>query len=341
MKKNLAIVAGGYSGEYGVSLKSGKALLSWFIEALEQGLSPYEPYLVLISSDAWSVSLDDEKLIAIDKSDFSFMLNGEKQAFDFIYITIHGTPGEDGIMQGYFDMLGLPYNTGSVASEALTFNKFYCNRFLSTFEGIRVAKSLRLKTPLSSEEEAQRIVSELNLPLFVKPNTGGSSIATTKVERAEDLQQAVALALEEAPEVMLERFIKGTEVTCGCYRDLSLNDDPNAVTSIKALPVTEVVTTNPFFDYNAKYKGEVEEITPARISVEATKLIQKLTKEIYQRVDARGVIRVDYIIEADGVPTLLEVNTTPGMTQTSFIPQQVQADKQTMPEFLLKIINQS
>ncbi len=173
----------------------------------------------------------------------------------------------------------------------------------------------------------------------MKPNTGGSSIATTKVEQAEDLREAVALALKEAPEVMLERFIQGTEVTCGCFRDLSLDTKEEEAKPIKALPVTEVVTTNPFFDYNAKYKGEVEEITPARISDEATKLIQELTKEIYQRVDARGVIRVDYIIEADGLPTLLEVNTTPGMTETSFIPQQVRADQMTMPEFLLKIIN--
>ncbi len=339
MKKNLAIVAGGYSGEYSVSLKSGKALCSWFTEALEQGLSDYKPYLVLIDKEAWQVSLDSGELLAIDRADFSFMLEGKKQTFDFIYITIHGTPGEDGIIQGYFDMLDLPYNTGSVASEALTFNKFYCNRFLSTFEGIRVAKSIRLKTLIDNDVEAQKIVQELGLPLFVKPNTGGSSIATTKVERAEELKEAVALALKEAPEVMLERFIQGTEVTCGCYRDLSLDCEEEQANSIKALPVTEVVTTNPFFDYNAKYKGEVEEITPARISDETTKLIQKLTKEIYQRVDARGVIRVDYIIESDGFPTLLEVNTTPGMTATSFIPQQVRANQMTMPEFLLKIIN--
>ncbi len=335
MKKNLAIVAGGYSGEYGVSLKSGEALFSWFTEALELGFSDYKPYLVLIDENSWSVSFENGDLYPIDKSDFSFMLGGVKQTFDFIYITIHGTPGEDGIIQGYFDMLGLPYNTGAVASEALTFNKFYCNRFLSTFEGIRVAKSIRLRTPLSNENEVKSIIAELGLPLFVKPNTGGSSIATTKVEQAEDLKEAVLLALKEAPEVMLERFIQGTEVTCGCFRDLSL--EPEAL--IKALPVTEVVTKNSFFDYNAKYKGEVEEITPARISREATVLIQKLTKEIYQRIDARGVIRVDYIIESDDFPTLLEVNTTPGMTVTSFIPQQVQANHMTMPEFLLKIIN--
>ncbi len=338
MKKNLAIVAGGYSGEYGVSLKSGKALFTWFTEAFKQGLSDYKPYLVLIDDKSWNVQGEGDELYPIDKADFSFMLSGKKETFDFIYITIHGTPGEDGIIQGYFDMLNLPYNTGAVASEALTFNKFYCNRFLSTFEGIRVAKSVRLKAPLQDEEETQSIVRELALPLFVKPNTGGSSIATTKVQKAEDLREAIALALKEAPEVMVEGFIKGTEVTCGCYRDLSETNNEQSIASIKALPVTEVVTTNPFFDYNAKYKGEVEEITPARISDEATKLIQKLTKEIYQRVDARGVIRVDYIIEADGYPTLLEVNTTPGMTETSFIPQQVRADQMTMPAFLLKII---
>ncbi len=337
MKKNLAIVAGGYSGEYKVSLKSGKALLSWFEEALEQGLSNYMPYLVLIDKNSWAVQGKDEVSYPINKADFSFELNGNKETFDFIYITIHGTPGEDGIIQGYFDMLALPYNTGSVASEALTFNKLYCNRFLSTFDNIRVAKSIRLKSTLTKDEEVQDIIQELGLPLFVKPNTGGSSIATTKVQQAEDLSKAVSLALNESPEVMIEGFIKGTEVTCGCYRDLSDNEE-ELTAPIKALPVTEVVTTNPFFDYNAKYKGEVEEITPARISNETTKLIQSLTREIYQRIDARGVIRVDFIIEEDGFPTLLEVNTTPGMTATSFIPQQVQADGMTMPEFLLKII---
>ncbi len=337
MKKNLAIIAGGYSGEYKVSLKSGKALLSWFQEALLQGISDYTPYLVVIDKNTWSVNMGDKESLPIDRTDFSFMLNGVKQDFDFIYITIHGTPGEDGIIQGYFDMLALPYNTGSVASESLTFNKFYCNRYLSTFNNIRVAKSIRLKAPINNQEQAEEIVQALGLPIFVKPNTGGSSIATTKIKQAQELQEAVNLALSEAPEVMIEGFIKGTEVTCGCYRDLSLSNTCDS-DNIKALPVTEVVTNNPFFDYNAKYKGEVEEITPARISDELTELIQKLTKEIYQRVDAQGVIRVDYIIEDDGYPTLLEVNTTPGMTQTSFIPQQVHAEGMSMPEFLLKII---
>ncbi len=338
MTKNLAIVAGGYSGEYKVSLKSGQALLSWFETALEQGLSNYKPYLVLIKQDLWTVQGKGGATYPIDKADFSFSIDGEKLTFDFIYITIHGTPGEDGIIQGYFDMLGLPYNTGSVASEALTFNKLYCNRYLSTFDKIRIAKSIRRKTPLTDKQELKAIIHELGLPLFVKPNTGGSSIATTKVEQAEKLPEAISLALRESPEVMIEGFIKGREVTCGCYRDLSHNHRDEMKAPIKALPVTEVVTSNPFFDYNAKYKGEVEEITPARISAEATDLIQALTRAIYQYIDARGVIRVDYIIEEDGYPTLLEVNTTPGMTATSFIPQQVQAQGMTMPEFLTKII---
>ncbi len=330
--RTIAIISGGYSGEREVSFRSGNAIYEWLLQAKEF-IPEIEPYLVRLGRKECFVELAGGEQRVIDKSDFSFLNpSGEQVHFDYAYITVHGTPGENGLLQGYLDMLEIPYNTGGVTCEALTFNKYFCNKFLSTFEGLRVAPSLRLKEMTQSSEDVKAILDQLGLPLFVKPNTGGSSIATSKVELEEDFEPALRTALAEAEEVMVESFIKGLELTCGCYRDEQ--------GLVQALPVTEVVTHNSFFDYNAKYKGEVEEITPARIDESLTSLVQELTKHIYNYCDARGVIRVDYIVEEDNYPTILEVNTTPGMTPTSFIPQQVAATGERMPEFLIKIINQ-
>lgn len=323
-KPRVAVVAGGYSGEYQVSLWSAGGILSW----LDRNL--FEPYLVRIERDGWWVEVSEGKTEAVDLDRFGFCLEGQEVAFDYALITVHGTPGENGLLQGYFDMKGIPYNTGGVLTEALTFNKYYCNRYLATHEGIRVAQALRLKRS-QTLPSLDDIVAQLGLPLFVKPNTGGSSVATSRVEQVQDLQAAIDTAFAESHEILLERFISGTEVTCGCF---SLGG------RVQALPVTEVVTKNKFFDFDAKYKGEVEEITPARISDELTERIQRLTQAIYEYVDARGIIRVDYIIEPDGVPTLLEVNTTPGMTPTSFIPQQIAAAGLDISQILSAIIQE-
>lgn len=306
-KPNIAIVAGGYSGEYSVSLRSAAGLLSWIDREL------FTPYLVRVERDGWWVDMAEGVSHKLSLDDFGFDLQGERITLDYALITIHGAPGEDGLLQGYLDMKGIPYNTGGVLTESLTFNKYFCNRYLSTYEGVRVAQSLRLLRE-QAIPKSEHIVEQLGLPLFVKPNTGGSSVATSRVEGIEELEQAIQTAFAESREVLLERFISGTEVTCGCYQ---------VGGATKALPVTEVVTHNRFFDFDAKYNGQVEEITPARISDELTRRIQALTEAIYGYVDARGIIRVDYIIEQDGLPTLLEVNTTPGMTPTSFIPQQI------------------
>lgn len=322
---NIAVIAGGFSGEYSVSLRSASGLLSWIDR------SQFTPYLIIIERDGWYVRPEGEETkepILVDKCDFSFMLNGVHIKPHYALITVHGTPGENGLLQGYLDLVGVPYNTGGTLTEALTFNKYYCNRYLSTYPHLRVADSVRLQRT-STQPSSQEIIQRLGLPLFAKPNAGGSSVATSKVESPEALDKAITLAFEECDEVLLERFISGTEVTCGCYR---IGD------KITALPVTEVVPKNSFFDFEAKYNGAVEEITPARISPELTTLIQTLTEEIYQYIDARGIIRVDYIIEPDGRPTLLEVNTTPGMTPTSFIPQQVTAAGLTMQELLTSLI---
>lgn len=320
-KPNIAIVAGGYSGEYAVSLRSARGILSWIDTEL------FTPYIVRIERDGWWVDLP-EGAVAVRKDFFGFECSGQEVRFTYAYITVHGTPGENGLLQGYLDMLGIPYNTGGVLAEALTFNKYYCNRYLGSFAGIRVARSVRLKRGLS-RPSAELLTSELGLPLFVKPNAGGSSVATSRVEELEAVDAAIELAMQESDEVLLEQFIPGVEVTCGC---LLLGG------KLTALPITEVVTKNSFFDYNAKYNGQVEEITPARISSELTEQIQELTRAIYGYIDAEGIIRVDYIIEPDGKPTLLEVNTTPGMTPTSFIPQQVRAAGLEMKYVLTEII---
>lgn len=318
--KRIAVICGGFSREYEVSIKSANSILSW----LDKNI--FEPYKVIIEKEFWYVDYKG-KQYNIDKSDFSFCIDNCKIQFDYAYITIHGTPGEDGIIQGYLDIIGIPYNTSDVLTEALSFNKYVCNRYLSSFPNINTAKAIRITK--NGDYTPSEIVSEIGLPLFIKPNVGGSSLATTKVKKISDIQGAIDTAIKEAHDVIIEEFISGKEVTCGCYK---------IGEKIHTLPITEVVSKNEFFDYNAKYKGEVEEITPARISNEKTNLIQSITKEIYKNISARGIIRVDYIIKDDGSIYLLEVNTTPGMTQTSFIPQQIVADKKDITRFLTSII---
>ena len=311
--KKIAIVAGGDSSEYVVSLRSAQGIWS-FVDH-----SKYETSIIVIKGTEWKMvqydgqQYDFEQTWPVDREDFSVVKNGVKLTFDFAYIIIHGTPGENGILQGYFDMIRMPYSCCGVLAAALTCSKFTCNRYLSTF-GIPVAKSILLH--VGEEVDTEQCVKELGLPVFVKPNAGGSSFATTKVKTPEELQPAIAAAKREATgEVIIESFMQGTEVTCGCYTSRD---------GLCALPITEVVSKKEFFDVDAKYNGAVEEITPARISDEMTQKIQALTRRIYGYVGAKGIIRVDYIIIGD-TPHLLEVNTTPGMTATSFIPQEVRA----------------
>lgn len=311
--KKIAIVAGGDSSEYVVSLRSAQGIWS-FVDH-----SKYETSIIVIKGTEWKMvqydgqQYDWDKTWPVDREDFSVVKDGVKLTFDFAYIIIHGTPGENGILQGYFDMIRMPYSCCGVLAAALTCSKFTCNRYLSTF-GIPVAKSILLH--VGEEVDTEQCVKELGLPVFVKPNAGGSSFATTKVKTPEELQPAIAASKHEATgEVIIESFMQGTEVTCGCYTSRD---------GLRALPITEVVSKKEFFDVDAKYNGAVEEITPARISDEMTQKIQALTRRIYGYVGAKGIIRVDYIIIGD-TPHLLEVNTTPGMTATSFIPQEVRA----------------
>ena len=321
MKKKIAIVAGGYSSEFDVSIKSARGIQS-FIDP-----ERYEVYIVLITKDEWVVQQDEKTKIPIDKNDFSFVQAGRKIHFDFAYITIHGTPGENGLLQGYFDMMKIPYSSCGVLASALTFNKYFCNQFLNNF-GVKTAESVFLRK--GNAWDSDMVLSKLGLPVFVKPNDSGSSCGVTKVISKDQLQTAVAIAFEEGTDVLVECFLSGTEVTCGCYK---IND------KITVLPVTEVVSNNEFFDFDAKYSPNgAEEITPARISPQLTNEIQALTSKIYNWIGAKGIIRIDYIISPEEEIKMLEVNTTPGMTATSFIPQQIKAAGLNIRDIFTKII---
>lgn len=320
MKRNIAIIAGGDSSEIVVSLQSAEGIYS-FIDK-----DKYNLYIALVKKDIWMVKLPGGEESPINKDDFSFQENGQLKRFDFAYITIHGTPGEDGRLQGYFDMIGMPYSSCGMLVSAITFNKYVCNNYLKGF-GIRVPKSIRLFKDENIEDD--EVVNRLGLPVFIKPNDGGSSFGASKVKDKTGIQPAIAKAFSEGNEVILESYIPGTEVTCGCYKV----KDKKVV-----FPITEVVTSNEFFDFDAKYNGQVDEITPARISAELTQKIQQTTSAIYDILGAKGIIRIDYIIPADGEPFLLEVNTTPGMTTTSFIPQQVRAAGLDIKEVMTEII---
>ena len=304
-KRKIAVVAGGDSSEIVVSVRSAKGIYS-FLDT-----DRYDAFIVMLSKDDWHVELPDNTTAEIDKNDFSFQLKGEKQTFDFAYITIHGTPGENGLLQGYFELIGMPYSSCGVLASALTFNKYICNHYLQSF-GIPIAKSILLHKGESVNDE--EVVEKIGLPCFIKPNAGGSSFGTTKVKEAGQIQQAISHAFDEGDEVIIESFMSGTEITCGCYKTRKHSI---------VFPITEVVSKNEFFDYEAKYTAsKVSEITPARLSEEMTDKVQKMTSRIYDIIGCKGIIRADYIIIGEE-PHLLEVNTTPGMTETSFIPQQV------------------
>ena len=318
--KHIAIVAGGDSSEVVVSLKSAQGIKSF----IDQNV--YKTTIVTIIGDEWNAVVSETEKYPIDKNDFSFVQNGQKQTFDFAYITIHGTPGENGILQGYFDLIGMKYSCCGVLAASLTFNKFVCNRYLQAF-GANIAKSVLLRQ--GDVYQVDEILATVGLPCFVKSNVGGSSFGVTKVKEASQLNEAIAIAFKEGAEVIIESFLQGTEITCGMYKTHN---------KTVVFPITEVVSENDFFDYDAKYNGQVKEITPARISDELTTEVQRQTAKYYDILGCKGIVRIDYIISPDGVPHVLEANTTPGMTPTSFIPQQVRAAGLDIKDVMADII---
>ena len=322
LKRTIAIVCGGDSSEHDVSLRSAQGLFSFFDR------ERYDVYIVDIKGQDWHVELNDGTTARIDRNDFSFMENGKARLFDYAYITIHGTPGENGVLQGYFDLIGIPYSTSGVLVEAMTFDKFVLNQYLRGY-GISVADSLLIRQGYEELVPDDEIESRIGMPCFVKPAADGSSFGVSKVKNADQLAPAIRKAMMESSEVMVEAFLEGTEISIGCYKTREKS---------VILPATEVVTKNEFFDYDAKYNGEVQEITPARLSESTTNRVREITSHIYDILHCNGIIRIDYIISKDQKINMLEVNTTPGMTPTSFIPQQVKAAGMAMKDVLTDIV---
>lgn len=322
MKRTVAIIAGGDSSEHEVSMNSAKNIYSYIDK------EKYNLYIVELSKKAWEAVLADGTRSKIDKNDFSFMDGDKKVKPDFAYITIHGTPGENGILQGYFDLLDIPYSTCDVLVSAMTFSKFTLNQYLKGF-GIRVAESMLVNKRFGIEDKD--VIEKIGLPCFIKPNASGSSFGVTKVKTADQIQPALKAAFAESDDVMIEAFMDGIELANGCYKTKNKS---------VVFPITEVVSDNEFFDYNAKYKGEATEITPARLSPELTERVKKLTSAVYDILGCKGIVRVDYIITEGEKINMLEINTTPGMTVTSFIPQQVKAAGLDMKDVMTDIIEE-
>ena len=300
--KKVAVIEGGYTKEKAISIKSAKTVFDNLDRA------KFYPVRVLIDENEWT-AYDEDGRYSIDKNDFSFTKNGSKNNFEYAFIVIHGTPGEDGKLQSYLDMVGVPYNTSSAAIMALTFQKFHCNQFLKNF-GINVPEAELIKP--DDEINESQIIDKVKLPCFVKPTDGGSSFGVTKVKNDNELLPAIKEAFNHGSEVIVEENIKGREVTCGVYRDSE---------GVKVLPITEIISENEYFDYDAKYNGKSKEVTPAEIEEETTDKIQSLTKEIYGILGMKGIVRIDFIINKGGNPFLIEINSVPGMSKESIVPQ--------------------
>lgn len=330
LKRNIAIVCGGDSSEHDVSLRSAQGLYSFFDK------ERYNVYIVDVKGQDWHVELPGGMTARIDRNDFSFVQDGKVVVFDYAYITIHGTPGENGILQGYFDLVGIPYSTSGVLVEAMTFDKFVLNQYLRGY-GISVPDSLLIRKDYEQLVSEDEVEERIGMPCFVKPAAGGSSFGVSKVKNKDQLAPAIRKAMLESSEVMVEQCMEGTEISVGCYKTRARS---------MVLPATEVVTKNEFFDFDAKYNGQVKEITPARLTEDTSRRVRELTSHIYDILRCNGIIRIDYIItrgmgkdgqEVDKI-NLLEINTTPGMTLTSFIPQQVHAAGMEMKNVLTEIV---
>ena len=325
LKRNIAIVCGGDSSEHDVSLRSAQGLYSFFDK------ERYNVYVVDVKGQTWNVNFDNGEVATIDRNDFSFIgQDGKAGVFDFAYITIHGQPGENGPMQGYFDLIHLPYSTSGVLVEAMTFDKYVLNNYLRGFD-VNVGDSILLHR--GEKYDAEAIAARIGMPCFVKPSADGSSFGVSKVKNADQLAPALRKAFMESSEAMVESFLDGIEISQGVYKTRNKS---------VVLPATEVVTKNEFFDYDAKYNGQVQEITPARLSKETAEKVAAETSRIYDILRANGIIRIDYIISKDedgnDKINMLEINTTPGMTPTSFIPQQVRAAGLNIKDVLTDIV---
>ena len=321
MKKKVALVTGGLSSEAQISYKSAKNVFN----ALDKNV--YDVYMIDIHPTGWWYENTQGEDVAVDKADFSIVENGQKINFDVALMCIHGTPGEDGKMQGYFDLIELPYTSCDTSTSALTFNKRFTVA-VAGFGGVGVAKSLHLiiESPLTDAE----ILSDLSLPVFVKPNNGGSSLGISKVNNPDELAPALQKAFKEDTQVLVEEFISGREFTIGVFKSKG---------AITVLPITEIITENEFFDFEAKYQGKSKEVTPAQITDTMKAALTAAATKAYAILNCRGVVRIDFIYnEAQQKPYMLEVNTVPGQSDASVIPQQVRALGWNLTDFYGSII---
>lgn len=317
MKKNIALLAGGYSGEYVISIQTAETI------AKNLNSDLYNAYKIIITREGWWYEGADGK-ISVDKNDFSLAINGEKITFDAAFIAIHGTPGEDGRMQGYLDMLQVPYTSCNAIVSALTFNKSYCNKVVKAFNVVNIANSVHL---IKGEPYSMgAILDKLQLPVFVKPNESGSSLGVSKVKSVEELLPAIEKAFREDDQVLIEEFIEGRELTIGVYKVGGY---------LHTLPATEIVSKNEFFDYEAKYTpGVTNEITPAKINDTIKEQLENKAGYIYRHLNCRGVVRMDFILQKSTDKLyFLEVNTMPGQSENSIVPQQVRAAGLSLKDF--------
>ena len=321
MRKNIAVIAGGYSGEHDISMNSAKIIIQ------NLNLDEFSPYLIHITREKW-MHLDEKKQeIEVDKNDFSLLVNQKKITFDCVFNIIHGTPGEDGKIQGYLDMLGIPYTSGNHYVSAMTFNKGFCNRIVSSMD-VSVPKSVHLFK--RDKMDFKKIAGEITLPAFVKPCNGGSSVGTFKVKTINEMEGAIKTAFMHDEEVLVEEFINGIELTCGLFRYKN---------QMIVFPITEIVSKNDFFDYSAKYEpGRSEEITPARISPEVEKFCASTSSFLYHKLNCNGLVRIDYILTKSKKLYFLEINTVPGMSEASIVPQQAKIFGYTLSEFIGMLI---
>jgi D-alanine-D-alanine ligase len=322
-KKNIALVTGGFSGEAVISYKSANTI--------DKNLDRerFNVYKIDINPTGWYYENGNGNKSEINKNDFSLQTDKGTIKFDAVFIGMHGTPGEDGKLQGYFDTLKIPYTSCDAGSSAITFNKRYTVA-VASMAGIAVSRSFHLFRHTSVP--LQQIIDELRFPVFVKPNNGGSSIGMSKVYDAKDLDAAIQKAFKEDDQVLVEQMIKGREFTVGVFKTKG---------NIIVLPVTEVISKKDFFDYEAKYEGASTEVTPARLDEVSVDKIREAAKKIYAVFNCRGVVRIDFILEeSSGQPYMLEINTIPGQSEASIIPQQVKAMGWSLKEFYTKLVEE-
>lgn len=323
MKKIIALVTGGFTGESVISLKSA--------DVIDANLDrdKFEVYKIIITTNSWYYVGENGVKYEINKNDFSLPVNNHTIYFNAVFIGLHGSPGEDGKLQGYFEMLGIPYTTCDALTSAITMNKGYTKAIVNGISDLNIARSVQLFS--NSAEAPAELLSKLNLPLFIKPNNGGSSIGMSKVKTAEELPAALQKAFKEDSQVLVEEFIKGREYTIGVYKGYD---------GVRVLPSTEVITSKEFFDFEAKYTtGITEEITPGRMSEEENNRVNTVATEVYRKLNCRSVVRIDFILEeGTGKFFFIEVNTVPGQTENSFIPQQVRATGRTIKDFYTELI---